>query len=276
MTGVQTCALPIYARFVRVVINKAAGDVQPCIDEIEIFGHDGKENLALASDGAIANASSVISGYSIHSAEHLNDGRFGNNYSWIAGGRNPQWVQIELPKTQKVSSVTISRDREGKIDDRTPEELQVMLSTDGSQWKQVASWSVSGDGGKSEMYSEDNGRFGRAFNPSISAPLGAQTQENPEYMNAPFTVECWVKAPMTSRDNIIVADGYESQATKYGLKCNHYRLTIKGKTGFISSDFFGFEPEELVTEKNVADGKWHYIAMVRTSDDVQQIGRAHV
>ena len=49
------------AKFVRFVIQASSAG-QACLDELEIFGPDGKRNLALASGGAKATASSCLPG----------------------------------------------------------------------------------------------------------------------------------------------------------------------------------------------------------------------
>ncbi len=124
------------ARFVRITIKDSAG-TQTCIDELEVYA-DGNENLALASRGAKASASSCINGYPIHKTEHLNDGRYGNAHSWIAGGGNGAWVQIELPEPAGVARVVFSRDRKGTYRDRLPRVLEVAVSDDGMNWKRVS------------------------------------------------------------------------------------------------------------------------------------------
>ena len=53
---------PCPARHVRLTINKTSGG-QPCIDELEIYGPDSDQNLALA--GAKASASSCLEGYAL-------------------------------------------------------------------------------------------------------------------------------------------------------------------------------------------------------------------
>ena len=63
---------PSSARFIRLFIHEAE-DSQPCIDELELYGASA-ENLALASKGAKASASSCLPGYAIHQVAHLNDG----------------------------------------------------------------------------------------------------------------------------------------------------------------------------------------------------------
>jgi hypothetical protein len=129
---------PQQARFVRVTIHETSGNSQPGIDELEIFGPAGKDNLALAERGAVASASSLLPGYPIHQIKHLNDGRYGNDYSWIAATSGAAWVQIELPQPAAVAGVLITRDRDGKYSDRIAEVFEVLVSQDGQQWQSVA------------------------------------------------------------------------------------------------------------------------------------------
>ncbi len=129
---------PQQARFVRVAIHQNGGSTQPAIDEFEIYGPDFKQNLALAERGAVAGASSLLPGYAIHQVEHLNDGRYGNDHSWIAATSGPEWVQIELPEAAAVARVIITRDRTGKYRDRIPEVYDVLVSQDGRDWQPVA------------------------------------------------------------------------------------------------------------------------------------------
>lgn len=124
------------ARFVRLVIY-GDGSSQPCIDELEVYGAEGKENLALAKHGAKATASSCLSGHPQHAIEHLNDGQYGNEFSWIPATEGQEWAQIELPRPAKVQKVVFSRDRLRQYADRVPTNLEVQLSVDGKQWKTV-------------------------------------------------------------------------------------------------------------------------------------------
>ena len=102
------------AKFVRFVVRASAGG-QPCIDELEVYAPEGKQNLALGKDGAKASASSCLAGYAIHQVAHLNDGRYGNACSWIAATGGEEWAQIELPQAAEVAKVVFSRDREGQV-----------------------------------------------------------------------------------------------------------------------------------------------------------------
>ena len=128
---------PTEARFVRLVIRDSLQS-QPCIDELEIYGPGDGTNLALASAGAKATASSCIPGYPIHQIAHLNDGLYGNSHSWIAAGTRNEWAQIEFPKPVSVATLVFTRDREGRYRDRLPASIEIRVSADGTNWKTVA------------------------------------------------------------------------------------------------------------------------------------------
>jgi len=128
---------PVEARFVRLVLGGGPQE-QPCIDELEVYGDAGGDNLALADSGAVAGASSCLAGYAIHQVAHLNDGLYGNGNSWIAAGTADEWVQIKLPAVRSVSSVVFSRDRQGRFRDRLPVSVEVRVSLGGENWRTVA------------------------------------------------------------------------------------------------------------------------------------------
>ena len=119
--GPNTVAFePVAARFVRLVIYRSSRS-QPCIDELEVYGPGDEEsgeeeNLALASTGSKAAASSCLAGYAAHAVDHLNDGAYGNERSWACGAQSG-WVQIEFPRDTTVDRVVFSRDRHGKYSD---------------------------------------------------------------------------------------------------------------------------------------------------------------
>lgn len=135
----QTITFPAQqARFIRLLITRTNDNTPACVDEMEVYGPDSAENLALASRGAVAYASSVITGYPIHAVAHLNDGLYGNDHSWIAATAGTEWVQIELPEPATVNRVVISRDRPGRFRDRIVIEAEALLSLDGREWQGVA------------------------------------------------------------------------------------------------------------------------------------------
>lgn len=124
----------VEARFVRLTIR--AGDVQPCIDELEFYGADKKQNLALASEGSVASASSCLEGYPAHAIGHLNDGQYGNAKSWIAGSI-PGWAQIEFSKPVQIERMVFSRDRLKQYSDRGMVDCDISVSMDGQSWTLV-------------------------------------------------------------------------------------------------------------------------------------------
>ena len=107
----RTCAVEFpaqQARFIRLDIRTTGGNTEPCLDELEVYGPGGPDNLALGARGAVASASSVLAGYAIHAVAHLNDGLYGNDHSWISATSGTAWAQIELPQAVQVARVVIS------------------------------------------------------------------------------------------------------------------------------------------------------------------------
>jgi mono/diheme cytochrome c family protein len=131
---------PVKAKFVRFTIE-ATGLYEPCIDELEIYtAGDAPTNVALASAGAKATASSVYANGSvpIHQIAHLNDGRYGNSWSWISGEVGRGWAQIELPQETTIERVVWGRDRDQKFLDRTPTSYRIEVATKPGEWTTVA------------------------------------------------------------------------------------------------------------------------------------------
>ncbi len=134
------------ARFVRFSIS-AASSAEPCLDELEIFAADAPDgiprNVALASVGAKATASGTLPGHAIHKLEHINDGRFGNRFSWISNEAGRGWIQIKLAGVERINRIVWSRDRdtdplEGHFDDRLATGYTIEVSLDGQTWRKVA------------------------------------------------------------------------------------------------------------------------------------------
>ena len=145
---------PVEARFLRFDIF-STNQNGPCLDELEVFAgpesENGEnadntesgtsENLARRS-GVKASATSAIEGYAIHKVEHLNDGRYGNDASWVAAGiakvDSPESIQYEWPEKVTIGRVIFSRDRTGRFNDRTPLDVEILLSDDGENWTSAA------------------------------------------------------------------------------------------------------------------------------------------
>ncbi|MDX1931983.1 MAG: DUF1553 domain-containing protein [Capsulimonadales bacterium] len=131
---------PVPARFVRFVVLATNDGAEPNLDELRIYGDDADRNLALASVGAKATASSLLPGYPIHQIPHLNDGVAGNDRSWISNERGAGWARIELPATMVVRRVVWSRDGgdNPRFDDRLATAYRIEVSEDGVRWTTVS------------------------------------------------------------------------------------------------------------------------------------------
>jgi uncharacterized protein DUF1553/uncharacterized protein DUF1549/cytochrome c len=136
---------PVVARRVRFVVNATNGG-EPCLDELEVWSVGGpatdagttRRNVALASAGAVARASSVYAGNPRHTLEHVNDGRYGNDFSWIAR-EIVSWIEIELPLPTAIDTVLWSRDRRGAFSDRLATDYRIEALVEDLGWRIVAS-----------------------------------------------------------------------------------------------------------------------------------------
>lgn len=125
---------PSKAQFVRFTI-KASSGAEPCIDELEIYDTNGK-NVALT---ATPTASGTLKGYPIHKLVHINDGRLGNNHSWISDSPGSGWIKLALAQPQTVERAVWARDRTGVVKDRLATDYVIEASLDGKAWKVIAS-----------------------------------------------------------------------------------------------------------------------------------------
>ena len=110
---------PRVAKFVRFTIHDAnlhpqLGLIEPCIDEFEIFS--GERNVAREAKVTASGSNASES----HKLEHINDGKFGNDRSWMSATRGTGWVEFELPQAERITSIVWGRDRLGQFTDRLP------------------------------------------------------------------------------------------------------------------------------------------------------------
>ena len=112
--------------------------LEPCLDELEVFTAEGR-NVALASTGAKASASGTFPGSSIHRLEHIYDGRYGNEWSWISNEIGKGWVEIEFARPETIDTVIWGRDRNGSLRDRLPVEYTIEVADGSGAWIKVAS-----------------------------------------------------------------------------------------------------------------------------------------
>jgi len=126
---------PTLAKYLRFTIQEAnlhprLGLLEPCLDELEIITTTGS-NVALARAGSKVTASGTLPRSARHRLEHLNDGRYGNDRSWVSNHKGTGWVMVELSKPQMIHQVNWGRDREGRFQDRlaTAYTVEAGLST---------------------------------------------------------------------------------------------------------------------------------------------------
>ncbi len=130
---------PVVARRLRFTVTRTT-DAEPCLDELEVYTVGSKpRNMALASSGTKATASSVYPNSEKHSLAHLNDGLYGNSYSWISNERGQGWVELEFPENITIDHVVWGRDREQKFSDRLALDYRIEVSTGTNEWALVAS-----------------------------------------------------------------------------------------------------------------------------------------
>ncbi len=124
---------PVEAKFLRFTIRETNAS-QVCIDELMVFDGHGN-NVALA---ATPSASGSLTGYPIHKLEHLNDGQVGNGRSWICD-RTSGWAQLEFDRPRRIGRIEWARDRNGVFADRVATDYVIEGSTDGRNWRALAS-----------------------------------------------------------------------------------------------------------------------------------------
>ena len=128
----------VEAKFVRFNIEQT-NQGEPCIDELEVYSTMGDINIALASLGCTTTSSGDYQNNPKHKLEHLNDGRYGNDFSWISNSSSGSWVQIEFPTVTSINRVVWGRERNGAYSDRLAIDYSINVSKDGENWQEVSS-----------------------------------------------------------------------------------------------------------------------------------------
>jgi beta-mannosidase len=95
------------------------------------------------------------------------------------------------------------------------------------------------------------GKFGRALNAQFGT---LEATSRPSYAQPPFTVECWAKLQSAHQPNILVSNEQRESST-------HWELFTFSENGHFSAALPGYAPQLTVSEKNIVDDAWHYVAM---------------
>lgn len=110
---------------------------EPCLDELEIYNTLG-QNVSLTTAGAKITASDSF-GSAKHRLEHLNDGQYGNDRSWISKTKGSGWVEITFNKIEAIEAVVWGRDRLDKFGDRLPTAYSIEVAGPDGAWHIVSS-----------------------------------------------------------------------------------------------------------------------------------------
>ena len=100
------------------------------------------------------------------------------------------------------------------------------------------------------------GRFGAALDPRAAA---ATAERREIYDRLPISVECWAKVNSKSGFNVLVANNSKDSA-------EHWEIYTYTGSGEFSLYLPGFEPAEIRSDVDIADGQWHYVAAAFDSD----------
>ncbi|MBK8979901.1 MAG: DUF1553 domain-containing protein [Planctomycetes bacterium] len=135
---------PRYATALRFTVEETLGGIEPCVDELRVLEvapepDVSPRNVASASLGAVATASSEYADNPFHKIAHANDDRAGNPYSWIPSERGRAWLQIDFAVPAVVDSVEWARDAEGRYSDRLATRYRIEVREPAGAWREVAS-----------------------------------------------------------------------------------------------------------------------------------------
>ena len=127
---------PVKAKRVRFTIRKT-NSLEPCIDELEVYDVTGR-NVALASAGAAITSSGDRVSANRHELRFVNDGRYGNSWSWMSKETGAGWLVVEFPEEIAVDRVVWGRDRESKFSDRLATDYLIEIADVTGAWRKVA------------------------------------------------------------------------------------------------------------------------------------------
>lgn len=123
------------------------------VDEVALYAPDGTE-ISGVSAGASTHAAAPKDKPSPFHISYVNDGRFGPASAWQAQNNGPAWIELNLPKPQRISRVVVSADRlNGAGHLRS---VDLLVSSDGVAWKHAGKGSPQGLG-------DDTPSLARAF-----------------------------------------------------------------------------------------------------------------
>ena len=94
-----------------------------------------------------------------------------------------------------------------------------------------------------------------AFRTSATGSYWAEARPCDEYDRPPLTVECWARLCSSRTFNVVVLN--RNKDSRY-----HWELYSWAGSGCFAAYLPGYAPSEIVSDKVITDGRWHYLAMV--------------
>lgn len=126
---------PVRTQRIRFSI-RATNSLEPCVDELEAFNTAGK-NVAIANAGAKFKTSGDNISPNRHEPQFINDGRYGNERSWMSNEPGRGWVELEFAQEEEITRIVWGRDRLGKYEDRLATDYVIEVATSAG-WRVVA------------------------------------------------------------------------------------------------------------------------------------------
>jgi mono/diheme cytochrome c family protein len=127
---------PVKTKRLRFTIE-ATNNLEPCIDELEIFNVAG-DNIALASAGAAITSSGDTTVADRHELRFVNDGVYGNSRSWMSNEVGKGWLLVEFAEPHEIDRVKWGRDRTGRFKDRLATTYRIEVEKSDGQWAAIA------------------------------------------------------------------------------------------------------------------------------------------
>ena len=264
---------PVQARFIRFTVLATRDGAEPCLDELQVYGPEGADDVALSSTGAVATASSLLPNVEIHQIRHLNDGRLGNEYSWISNTRGSGWAQVAFPSARKIDRVVWSRDggEIPKFDDRLPTKYRIEVSLDGNDWQTVSTEAGrAGKEGRDYVHPED---LVKAMTPDQRSRRAALQQtlgqlrtkrETLDALNTAYAGQFTQPDPMfvLRRGDVMqrgepVTPGALSQITSLSSDLESPNETQESARRLALARWIG-SPQNPLTPRVIVNRIWHY------------------
>ncbi len=132
------------ATAIRFTVRATNNGMEPCLDELEAWSVDTSENgaarnVALSENGGRPTSSGDYPGNPVHRLSHVNDGKYGNDWSWISNTSGTGWVKIDFAEPALIDRITWGRDRLGGFADRLATDYRIEAMAADGQWIEVAS-----------------------------------------------------------------------------------------------------------------------------------------